>query len=123
MSFHHLIPETIYSITCATNKITREYVVNGINYAYHRIKKRAFTGYRPLKYDGRVILMAEPEKAISDYLYYVSLKQRGLHYERLDLKHVNKKKLLEYVKIFQRPGMLKLVDDIYAEFKKPQRIY
>ena len=123
MSFHHLIPETIYSVTCATNKITREYVANGIRYVYHRIKKRAFTGYRPLKYDDRVILMAEPEKAIADYLYFVDLKHRGLHYERLDLKHINKKRLLGYVKLFQRSGMLKLVDEIYAEFKKPKRIY
>lgn len=123
MSFHHLIPETIYSVTCATTKTTREFVANGIRYVYHRIKKRAFTGYRPLKYDGRVILMAEPEKAIADYLYYVDLKQRGLHYERLSLKHIKKKKLLEYIKLFQRPGMLRLVDEIYAEFRKPKRIY
>lgn len=123
MSFHRLIPETIYSVTCATNKITREFIANGIRYVYHRIKKKAFTGYRPMKYDGRVILMAEPEKALADYLYYVDLKQRGLHYERLKLKNINNKRLLGYVRLFQRPGMVKLVDKIYAEFKKPKRIY
>ena len=118
MSFHHLIPETIYSITCATNNITREFVAGGISYVYHKIKKRAFTGYRPLKLDGRVVLMAEPEKALADYLYFVELKKRGLYYERLDLKNINKKKLLEYVGLFQRRNLLKLVDKIYAESRK-----
>jgi predicted transcriptional regulator of viral defense system len=123
LSFHHLIPETIYAITCATTNITREFVAKGIVYTYHRIKKSAFTGYEPIKYMGRVIFMAKPEKALADYLYFVDLKQRSLQYERLDLKDINKQKLLEYIKLFKRPKMYRLVDEIYAEFKRPKKIY
>lgn len=123
MSFHHIIPETIYTVTCATTGITREFIANGVSYKYHRIKPRAFTGYKPIKYDNQIILMAEPEKAIADYLYYVDIGKRGLHYERMDLKKIKKNKLRGYIKIFQRPGMMSLVDNIYDEFRRPQRIY
>ncbi|MFH1386492.1 MAG: hypothetical protein ABIH50_02380 [bacterium] len=123
MSFHHIIPETIYAVTCATTGITREFIANGVSYSYHRIKPRAFTGYKPIKYDNQIILMAEPEKAIADYLYYVDIGKRGLHYERMDLKNIKKNRLREYIKMFQRPGMMSLVDNIYDEFRRPQRIY
>jgi len=123
MSFHHLIPETIYSVTCATTRTTREFIANGVAYRYHRIKKNAYTGYKPIKYDYQVVLMAEPEKALADYLYYVGMKRRGLYYERLDLKKINKNKLIKYVRLFGKTGLLKLVDKIYDEFRRPQRIY
>jgi len=67
--------------------------------------------------------MAEPEKALADYLYFVALKKRGLHYERLDLKKIKKTNLLSYIKLFQKPKMVELVEKIYTEFKKPKRIY
>ena len=69
------------------------------------------------------ILMAEPEKALADYLYFVVLKRRSLHYERLDLKKINKANLLKHIKLFKQPQMNKLVKEIYAESKFPKRIY
>lgn len=123
MSFYRIIPETIYSVTCATTKITRKFIANGVSYEYHRIKQQAFTGYRPIKYDNQIILMAEPEKAVADYLYFVDLGKRGRHYERMELKNLKKNKLRAHIKLFQRPGMLNLMDEIYAEYRRTKRIY
>jgi len=123
LSFNGIIPETIYSVTSATTRLTREFASAGIAYNYHRIKKDAYTGYKPIKYLGVTILMAEPEKALADYLYFVELKKRGLHYERLNLKIIDKAKLISYLKLFNRPKMLDLMDKIYADFRKPKRIY
>lgn len=123
LSFHHLIPETIYSVTSVTTKVTREFKAIGVSFTYKRIQKKSYTGYRPLQYLGETVLMAEPEKALADYLYFVDLGKRQLHYERLDLAHIQRAKLLYYVSLFQRPSMRKLVKQIYDEFRKPQRIY
>ena len=123
LSFHGIIPETIYAVTSATAKITREFKADNIRFVYHKLKKEAYTGYKAIKYSGNTILMAEPEKALADYLYFVALKKRGLHYERLDLKKIKKANLLSYVKLFKKPEMIKLVEKIYVEFKKPKRIY
>jgi len=123
LSFYGLIPETIYTITSATTKTTREFKVRDIRFVYHKIKKKIFTGYKAMKYLDSTILIAEPEKALADYLYFVALKKRGLHYERLDLKKIKKAKLLSYIKIFKQPRIIKLVKKIYVESRQPKRIY
>jgi predicted transcriptional regulator of viral defense system len=123
LSFHGIIPETIYAVTSATTKATREFEADNIRFVYHKLKKEVYTGYRAIKHSDNTILMAEPEKALADYLYFVALKKRGLHYERLDLKKIKKTNLLSYVKLFKKPEMINLVEKIYVEFRKPKRIY
>lgn len=123
LSYYHLIPETIYSITSATSLSSREFRVNNLIYTYQKIKKEAYRGYRPQNIAGHTVMMAEPEKALADYLYFVDLKKRGLHYERLDLKKIKKNKLIYYARLYHRPKINKLIDEIYAEFRKSKRIY
>lgn len=123
LSHYGLIPETVYSITSATTKATRRFTVQGINYTYQTLKKEFFTGYRAVKYQGETVLLAEPEKALADYLYFVELKKRTFSYERLNLKKIKKIKLIAYVRLFKRPKMINLIKEIYAQSRKPQRIY
>lgn len=123
LSFHNIIPETIYSIISATTKPTREFMINNIRYVYHRIKKPVYTGYTPLRHMNSTILMASPEKALADYLYFVSLKKRQLSYERLDLKKIKKKKLIQLCKLFHKPSIFHLTDQIYANYRKPSKIH
>jgi len=123
LSYYGIIPETIYSITSATTKTTRRFIIKGIEYTYQKIRKDAFAGYRAVKYDGETVLLAEPEKALADYLYFVSLKKRSFSYERLNLKKIQKNKLLTYVRLFKQPKTNDLIKKIYAQPRKPQRIY
>lgn len=123
LSYYQMIPETIYSITSATSQITRSFKVNNLLYTYQKIKKEAYGGYRPQNMQGFTVLIAEPEKALADYLYFIDLKKRSLGYERLDLKKIKKERLIEYVKLFKRPTMNQLIKKIYAKFRKPKRIY
>lgn len=116
LSFHKVIPETIYAVTSATTKPRRQFVVNNISYTYNKVKKTVFVGYKSIKHQGETIFMAEPEKALVDYLYFISLKKRELHYERLDLKKVKKTKAIKYAKVFKRRALTELVGEIYAKF-------
>ncbi len=123
LSFYGIIPETIYTLTSATAKTTRKFEAAGIAYHYFHIKKEAYTGYIPLKHDENIVHMAEPEKALADYLYFVDLKKRNLQYERINLKKIKRAKLINYLKLFKRPKTLKLMKQIYADQRKFTRIY
>ena len=109
MAYYRMIPETVCSITSVTTRGTRTFTAEGRCYEYSRIKRKAFTGYRNLKTDAGVILIAEPEKAFVDYLYFVDLKLKTLN-ERLYLKgKVNCKTVLRYAKLFGRESLTRLV--------------
>lgn len=122
LSFHNIIPETIYSITSATTKSTREFTINNIRFDYHRIKKVVYTGYKPIRYMNNTILMASPEKALTDYLYFVALKRRTLNYERLNLGRIVRSRLVRFVKLYNNESMYDLINQIYADYRKPTRI-
>lgn len=122
LSHYSIIPEVVYAVTSVTTKPTREFKTPKGVFSYQRIKKEVFTGYSPVTLEGHVVLLAEPEKALADYLYFVDLKKTSLN-DRLDLKKINKGKLLKFVRIFKRQGIRKKVMEIYAEQRKPRKIY
>jgi hypothetical protein len=60
---------------------------------------------------GRAVLMAEPEKALADYLYFVSIGKKTLN-DRLNLKNISRKKIRKYAALYERPGLIKLINSI-----------
>ena len=111
LSRYGIIPESVYSITSATTRTTREFVVTNKSFAYSRIKKQAYCGYKTEKVGGMTVLIAEPEKALADYLYFVDLKRKLLN-ERLNTRKLNKKTVMEYARLFGRRSLMKLVREI-----------
>ncbi len=100
-----IIPETIYPIISVTTKPTRKFACRNQEYIYHKIKKEAFTGY--IKNEG--FLIAETEKAVADYLYFVALGQKSLN-SRIDLGNINKLQLKQYGKLFKNSKLLDLIE-------------
>ncbi len=111
LSHYGIIPESVYTITSATTRLTREFVVSNKSFTYSHIKKQVYRGYKTEKIGGMTVLIAEPEKALVDYLYFVSLKRKTLN-ERLNVRGVKKKTVLEYAKLFGRKSLIKLVKEI-----------
>jgi len=103
LSHYHLIPEVAQAYTCATTRRPREIEAADYGFIYHSIRPRAFTGYRTEKMGADAVLIAEPEKALCDYLHHVFLGRRALN-ERIDWRKVNRKKLLSYGELF-RPAL------------------
>ena len=101
----------VYSMTSVTTRTTRAFTAEGRSYEYSRIKRKAFTGYNNLKTDTGVILIAEPEKALADYLYFVDLKRKPLN-ERLNTGKLKKKTVIEYARLFGRKSLMMLVRGI-----------
>ena len=111
MARYGLIPESVYTVTSATAKTTREFTVNNKAYTYSHIKKTAYRGYVTEKMNGSTILIASPEKAFVDYMYFVHLKLRSLN-ERLNVRKLNKKLVFEYAKLFGRKAFLRYIREI-----------
>lgn len=111
-----IIPEMVYAITSTTTKPTRNFSVSNIRFSYYSIKKPAFTGYslRIEQAGGRNarIFFAEPEKALVDYLYFVALGRKSFN-DRLDVRKLNKVRIIHYVKLFQSKKLLALVKKLY----------
>ena len=108
---HHMIPEATYAVTSATTKTTTEFVVQGKSYEYSRLKKAAYRGYEFAKIANTGVLIATPEKALIDYLYFVDLKLKSLN-ERLSVRKINKKEALRYAKTFGRESLLALLREV-----------
>ncbi|MFA6388781.1 MAG: hypothetical protein WCW27_05985 [Patescibacteria group bacterium] len=122
LSYYQIIPEVVYTTTSVTTKISKEFSTIKGDFIYHHIKRNVFTGYSLKLIDQAKVLIADPEKALADYLYFVDLKRLILN-DRLKLRYINKNNLITYIKLFTRPGMFKLMEQIYAEYKKPRKIY
>lgn len=102
LAYYGLIPETVYSYTSATTKTTRNFNSMGQHFIYHKIKKQAFSGYKLVKIGGTKILLADKEKALADYLYFVFLKKKNIN-DRLAFKGVKFKLLLHYAAFYKKP--------------------
>ncbi len=114
LSKYGIIPESTYSITSATTKPTRLFTVDNQAFAYYTIKEEAYTGYFLDKKRGRGTLIAEPEKALTDFLYFVAIGHR-LKNDRIDVSKLNKDKVLKYAELYGRERVIEFVKEVYAE--------
>lgn len=105
LSYHHLIPETVYVLTSATSRQTRTLTALGQTFEYHRLKPSVFSGYEPVKMGSDTVLIATPEKAFVDTLYFVALKRRALP-DRLNLRGLQWRRVEAYARLFARPSLL-----------------
>lgn len=106
-----IIPEVVYAITSATTKPTRSFEAADLGFEYFKIKKQAFTGYVLAKEEtarASAALIAEPEKAVVDYLYFVSLGKRKPN-DRMTIAGLDKKKIMRYGELYKRPSLMKLI--------------
>jgi hypothetical protein len=122
LSHYGIIPEVVYAVTSVTTKPTREFKTPKSVFSYQRIKKSVFAGYSPVTIEGHVVLLAGPEKALADYLYFVDLKKISLN-DRLNLKSIHKGKLHKFIGDFKRKSLQKIVKEIYAQQRQPRKIY
>ena len=108
MAKYGIIPESPYNLTSATTNPTREFSTDHLAFSYFTIKQGAYTGYYLDTTGGRKVLIAEREKALADYLYFVAIGQRSFN-DRFNVSKLDKDKLTEYAKLFERDKAVELV--------------
>lgn len=67
--YYHLIPEAVYSHQAVSTRKTVTYTTLLGAFNYRTIRSDLYFGYTIFRFDALPILMAEPEKALLDYLY------------------------------------------------------
>lgn len=119
LSYYHLLPEMSYTITSATTKPTRLFTILEKPFSYRTIKEEVFTGYSLMRLENKSFLIAEKEKALVDYLYFVILKKspqnerlfRNLRDKRFyKTQGLDKEKITLYAKLFESKHFLSFVD-------------
>ncbi len=106
LSFYHFIPEAVYSMQAITTRKTISYKTTAGTFNYRTLKPAFYFGYHILHKDKLPVLVAEPEKALLDYLYLTSglntlkdMKELRINYAELQQK-VDWKKLDVYAQVF-----------------------
>ncbi len=108
LAAYNILAEMPYSVTSATTKPTRAFTVEEKTFSYLTVKRAAFAGYAPARRSGRIVLIADPEKALIDYLYFVSLGRKPAN-DRLDTTSLDRQKALDYARLYQRASLDRLV--------------
>jgi len=114
LSFYGLIPEGVFTTTSVTTKYTVNYQTAVGNFNYRHIKNRLFFGYRLVKTNNLVVKMAEPEKAILDFLYLNKIQDvsnlEGLRLNMESLKElIDTEKMENYQSLFSSKALDKRV--------------
>ena len=97
LSYYSIIPESVYSVTSVTTKPTRTFVCLGKTFTYQKIKHKAFFEYTAKERNEGSVFIASPEKAMADYLYFVSLGTRNRN-DRTNWKVVDIEKIKNILK-------------------------
>lgn len=117
------IPDVTQAITSISTKKTWSVNVLGSRFDYKKIKKDCFIGYGASKYLNYNVMMAEPEKALTDFCYFNKsrLKNKSqivglrLNYENLKQK-IDKEKLRHYTALFNSGTLNDLIEKLIADF-------
>ncbi len=108
LSYHRIIPETVYEITSVTTKATRRFETTGKIFSYRKIKRIAFTGYGTEKQKGLTFYIADAEKAFVDANYFRLLnKQPPL--SRFNKEKINVTKAERYAKLFDNEKLASII--------------
>jgi predicted transcriptional regulator of viral defense system len=118
LSMYGIIPEIVYNVTSITTKATRKFK-NGFGlFIYKTIKRNLFWGYKKEEKNNQMYLIAEPEKALLDYIYFNLSKIKKteaideLRLNKSVIRGLNQTKLKKYQKIFNNKKINKIIQEI-----------
>lgn len=127
LSYYNFIPETVYSITSVTTKKTTSFYTKYGSFSYRKIKSSLFFGYSLLTNGNFTAKIAEPEKALLDYLYFHPETSNADKINELRLNHfqinetLDKEKYKKYLYLFNNKNLirrsnllLKFLEDAYT---------
>ncbi len=108
LSYHRIIPETVYEITSVTSKATRRFEKLGKIFSYRKIKKVAFAGYEVAKQNDISFKIADVEKAFVDTNYY-RLLDKLEPISRFNKKKINFSKALQYAYLLGNEKLIGII--------------
>lgn len=113
LKHYGLIPEEIFQITSVGTKKTINFQISVGNFSYRQIKPSLYFGYRLVEFGQQKILIAEPEKAILDYLYIHPKLKTVADFEGMRINidefesQINLEKFQKYLETFNNKQLSK----------------
>lgn len=108
LSFYGILSQFPYTITSITSKKSKRVIYEDKEYEFIHMKSKYLYGF----FKKNNFLIASPEKALIDELYFIAKKLRIISLEELDLTNINKKHLKSIVKKYDYIPLKRLVDNI-----------
>ena len=108
LSFHGILSQFPYTVTSITPLKPRRITYQEKEYEFSHLESKYFFGF--VKKDK--FLIATPEKALLDELYYMAKKLRTIHVTDLNFEPVDKKKFKELYKKYKFIPLQKLVEKL-----------
>jgi len=108
LSYHGVIPETVYTITSVTPKANRKFKAQGKIFSYRRLKSSVFTGYKIAKQGGLSFYIADAEKAFVD-LTYLRMRAGSKPISRFNKEKLNPDKALRYARLFTNKKLFAII--------------
>lgn len=114
-AFYGWIPEAVFTTTSVSTLKTRVFDTPVGCFRYSSLNPKHFWGYRLIKTDDLGIKMAEPEKALLDFLYLHPKLETKVDFEALRFNtdqmrgQIDREKLLAYNKQFDSVALNKRV--------------
>lgn len=112
LSYYGLIPEMVPVITSLSTRTTRTFINSYGKFMYRHIKTDLFWGYDIIKTANGKYLIADPEKALLDYIYFNQKRLRDeydineLRINPFEFKDViSITKLRKYLNYYNSPTM------------------
>jgi hypothetical protein len=93
LNYYGILPQFSYEITASTTKKTKIKKFDDKIFSYFHIKKELFWGYQKIN----DFLIALPEKAVCDYLYFGAKGLKKINIDELNLKGLNKEKIKRFI--------------------------
>ncbi len=120
LSYYNIIPETAANMTSVTTRTTRNFTSFGIIYKYRTISPEVFTGYIIEQKYEIYYLLAEPEKALIDYLYFC-YRDGTPPSDRIDWETVNKmrkERLVKFINLFHKKRFQTFIEGYFKNAYK-----
>jgi len=128
LSFYGLIPERVHSVTSVTTKKTLRFSNSVGSFSYRHVMPSAFRGFRIIKdQNDNDIFMAEPEKAVVDFLYFTFGRDPGAgekspdvfneSYRFEDVGTLKEKRILELANLFGNPKLAAMAK-LFCRFRR-----
>ena len=117
LSFYGLIPELVPATTAISTRTTRTFTNQYGTFLYRHVKPELFFGYTPHEVSAGKYLLADPEKAVLDYVYFNRVRLHSaddIHEWRINTEEFKKiidvAKLKEYLKVYQSKKIDKITN-------------
>lgn len=120
LSYYGLIPDVVFSCTSVTTRVGKRFSNQLGEFYYRHIKSTAYWGFNQKLIGGFRIWVAEPEKALLDYLHYHAGPWTPERLEALrlqQLENIVADKLRHYSRRWNSPRLERAVEAILPLLK------